>query len=166
MTKKAIKSTIRILTGGSSALDKAYDEAVKIIEGQLSGEAELAKRVLSWITYAKRQLTTEELSYALSVEVGTPELDEDNIPDIEDMISVSAGLVTADEESDVIRLVHYTTQEYFERKGKAWNPTIQEEMAAKCLSYLSFDTFDSGHCCNDEEFELRIKRNPFLYYAA
>lgn len=59
MTKKAIKSTIKILAGGSAALDKAYDEAIERIQVQLSGEAELAKRVLSWITYAERQLTTD-----------------------------------------------------------------------------------------------------------
>lgn len=33
-------------------------------------------------------------------------LDEDNVPEIEDMVSVCAGLVTVGEESDVIGLVH------------------------------------------------------------
>ncbi len=55
-----------------------------------------------------------ELQYAIAVEIGESELDEENLPDIEDIISVCAGLVTIDEQSGVIRLVHYTTQEYFE----------------------------------------------------
>ena len=114
-TKKAIKSTLERLPKGSTALDKAYDEAIERIESQLPEESELTKNVLSWITYAQRSLTTKELSYALAVEAGESKLDKDNIPDIEDMISVCAGLVAVDEESDVIRLVHYTTQEYFER---------------------------------------------------
>lgn len=71
MTKKAIKSSVKVLAGGSTALDKAYDEAIERIGRQLSGETELAKRVLSWITYAERQLTTKELSHALAVESGT-----------------------------------------------------------------------------------------------
>ena len=41
------------------------------------------------------------------------ELDEDNLPEIEDMLSACAGLVTVDEESDVVRLIHYTAGEYF-----------------------------------------------------
>ena len=49
------------------------------------------------------------------MEVGESNLDEDNLPEIEDMVSVCAGLVTIDEESNVIRLVHYITQEYFKR---------------------------------------------------
>jgi hypothetical protein len=85
------------------------------IEGQSAGLEELAKQVLSWITCAKRHLTALELQHALAVEVGNSELDEENLPEIEDMISVCAGLVTIDNESNVIRLIHYTAQEYFER---------------------------------------------------
>ncbi|KFZ25020.1 hypothetical protein V502_00512 [Pseudogymnoascus sp. VKM F-4520 (FW-2644)] len=166
MTKKAIRSTLKNLPKGSTALNEAYNEAIKRIESQLPEESKLAKDVLSWITYAERQLTTKELSHGLAVETGKSELDEDNIPDIEDMISVCAGLVAVDEESDVIRLVHYTTQEYFERVREAWNPTTQEEIASTCLTYLSFQTFDTGHCYNDEDFEHRIIQNPFLDYAA
>ncbi|KFZ19348.1 hypothetical protein V502_03701, partial [Pseudogymnoascus sp. VKM F-4520 (FW-2644)] len=165
-TKKEIRSTLKNLPKGSTALSKAYDEAIERIEGQLPEESARAKRVLSWITYAERQLTTKELSHALAVEAGESELDEDNILEIEDMISVCAGLVAVDEESDVIRLVHYTTQEYFERVREAWNPKAQEEIASTCLTYLSYHTFDTGHCYSDEEFRRRITQNPFLDYAS
>jgi hypothetical protein len=84
------------------------------IEGQVSGQEKLAKEVLLWITCAKRPLITSELQHALAVEVGKPELDEENLSKIEYMVSVCAGLVTVDEDSNIIRLVHYTTQEYFE----------------------------------------------------
>jgi hypothetical protein len=59
------------------------------------------------------------------VEAGESELDEDNLPQIEDMVSVCAGLVTVDEESGIIRLVHYTTQEYFQRTQKIWFPDAE-----------------------------------------
>jgi hypothetical protein len=66
-------------------------------------------QVLLWITCAKRRLTTFEIQHALAVEVGHSELHEDNLPQVEDIISVCAGLVTVDEETKAIRLVHYTT---------------------------------------------------------
>ncbi|KFZ08626.1 hypothetical protein V502_09249 [Pseudogymnoascus sp. VKM F-4520 (FW-2644)] len=159
-------ATLKKLPRGSTALNEAYDEAIERIDSQLPEESELAKTVLSWITYAMRQLTTKELSHALAVEIGESELDEDNIPNIEDVISVCAGLVTVDEESDVIRLVHYTTQEYFERVRDNWNPKAQEEIASTCLTYISFETFNTGRCDNDADFESRIGQNPFLDYAA
>jgi hypothetical protein len=72
------------------------------IEKQDMDSQQLAKDVLSWIVCAKRPLTTSELQHALAVEASDDELDEDNLPLVEDMVSVCAGLVTVDEESGII----------------------------------------------------------------
>jgi hypothetical protein len=72
------------------------------IKGQVTDQEELAKQVLSWITCAKRPLTTLELQHALAVEVSKPNLDQENLLEIEDMVSVCAGLVTVDQESGII----------------------------------------------------------------
>ena len=100
------------------------------------------------------------------MEIGDSELDLDNVLDAEYMVSVCAGLVTIDNESDIIRLVHYTTQEYFERIRESWNPRAQQEIASSCLTYLSFKTFASGASRSDEEFEVRLAENVFYDYAA
>lgn len=76
------------------------------------GFRRLAEKVSSWITCAKRPLTTLELQHALAIVVGDCKLDGDNLERIERIVSVCAGLVTVDEESKIIRLVHYTTQDY------------------------------------------------------
>ncbi|RMZ68355.1 ankyrin [Pyrenophora seminiperda CCB06] len=165
-TTKYVKLTLANLSKGSAALDDAYKEAIQRIEGQLSGDYELAKRVLSWITYARRPLTTTEICSALAVEPDEAELDPENIPDVEDLLSVCAGLVVVDQESDVIRLVHYTTQEYFERIRDAWYPGAQHYIASTCITYLSFSIFKTGSCSSDEEFEERLQGSPFLDYAA
>jgi Ankyrin repeats (3 copies) len=136
------------------------------IEGQITDSQELAKQVLSWITCARRPLTTSELRHALAVEVGESKLDEENLPEIEDVLSVCAGLVTVDEESDVIRLVHYTTQEYFERTWTSWFPNAQKDITKICVTYLSLDAFDTGFCPTDEDFEIRLQSNPLYDYAA
>jgi hypothetical protein len=39
-------------------------------------------------------------------------------------------------------------------------------MAVACLTYLSFDTFRSGSCANDEAFEQRLAENAFFNYSA
>ena len=119
-------------------LRQAYDQAMERVDGQKAGLRTLALQVLSWITCAKRPLSTLELQHALAVEPGQPELDEDNLPQIEDMVSVCAGLVTVDEESGIIRLVHYTTQEYFERTLDRWFPDAHHNIADTCVTYLSF----------------------------
>ena len=148
------------------ALDQAYEHAMERVQGQKPGFRQLAEKVLSWITCAKRRLTTSELQHALAVEVGKPELDDENFPQIESMVSVCVGLVTVDEESGIIRLVHYTAQEYFKRTQKDWFPNVEESITTSCVTYLSFSTFDGGVCSTDREFEERLQSNQLYEYAA
>ena len=136
------------------------------IERQGPNSAKLAKGVLSWITCAKRQLTTSELQHALAVQVGESEFNKEDLPQVQDMISVCAGLVTVDEESDIIRLIHYTTQEYFEGTWKDWFPDAETTITKICITYLSFNIFESGYCQTFNEFEERLKSNPLYEYAA
>ncbi|KAF1935174.1 hypothetical protein EJ02DRAFT_416166, partial [Clathrospora elynae] len=165
-TAKDVKSTLAKLSKGSAALDDAYKDALQRIEGQLDGDCKLAKKVLSWITFAKRPLTTAEICCALAVEPEDTELDLENMPDIEDLVTVCAGLVVVDPESAIIRLVHYTTQEYFEKISNTWNPSTYLHITTTCLTYLSFTAFQGGSCSNDKVFEERIQQNTFLDYAA
>jgi len=149
----------------SKSLDTAYDEAIKRIEAQLPDDRVLAKRILSWITYSMRPLTPGELRHALAVDLDEKELDRDNILDVDDILSVCAGLVIVDEESNVIRLVHYTAQEYIEQIRESWNRAVQQEITRTCLTYLSFDAFRSGICSSDE-IKTRLDKYLFLKYAA
>jgi ankyrin repeat protein len=139
---------------------------MKRIEGQHSDSQELARQVLAWILYAKRPLTTLELQHALAVEVGKCKFDENNLPEIEDIILVCAGLVTVDKESNTIRLIHDTTQQYFERTQNLWFPDAQRVIATVCVTYLLFDVFEVGFCSADTEFETRLRLNAFFSYSA
>ncbi|XP_014551953.1 hypothetical protein COCVIDRAFT_30600 [Bipolaris victoriae FI3] len=108
-TVREVKSTLGRFLKGSATIDDAYDEAIQRINGQLDGNKKLAKKVLSWITHAKRPLLTAELCCALAVERDETELDPEGVPDVEHLLSLCAGLVVVDPETAVIRLVHYTT---------------------------------------------------------
>lgn len=79
---------------------------------------------------------------ALAIEIDESCLDEDNFSDIEEMIDVCAGLVTVDENSKVIRFIHYTTQEYFERIRDIRFPGSKDHIALSCITYLSYDDLD------------------------
>ncbi|KFY52229.1 hypothetical protein V496_08591 [Pseudogymnoascus sp. VKM F-4515 (FW-2607)] len=161
-TKSKVRSTLKRLSSGEEALDKAYDDAIKRIEAQQEGCSELAKRVLTWISYAERPLTIEELRHALSVNPGDTDLDADNFEDMEDIVSFCAGLVTVDDKSNIVRLIHYTTQEYFLRIRQGWNPTAQQDITITCLTYLSFDPFKTAISNdNTEIFETYV----FFEYA-
>ena len=121
-----------------------------------------------WITYAKRPLIIVELQHAIAVKFGKSELDEKSQPDIEDIVSVCAGLVTVNKESQIIRLVHYIAQEYFERteSQSRWFPNAQTDITKICITYLSFRQFVNGFCQTDDEFEERLQSNKLYDYAS
>ncbi|KAK5052599.1 hypothetical protein LTR84_002464 [Exophiala bonariae] len=179
---KALKRTLEQLPKGLSSLDITYDKAMGRISSQLPEQYELAKQALSWITYAKRRLSALQLRHALAVEPGETSLDEDNLPDVDDIVSACAGLVVMDEESGIVRLVHYTTQDYFKRTKQRWFPYAEDNIAQACNTYLSFDDFKSGPCQQpnkmlhdllpedkdtlEDDYEDRLTRSPLFEYAA
>ncbi|KAF9776764.1 hypothetical protein IL306_005009, partial [Fusarium sp. DS 682] len=139
---KAVRAILKTLPSDSStskAYDKAYDDAMKRIEDQLTDQAILAKEALMWISCARRLLSPLELQHALGIESESTEFDEENLSEIPDIVSACAGLVTVDEQSNTVRLAHFTTQEYFERTQDQWFPQAALELCVKTLTYLSYD---------------------------
>jgi hypothetical protein len=152
------------MTKGEKGLDKAYDDTVDRIVNQEQGTRELAKKVLFWIFCAKRPLGAEELRHALAVEPGTHRLDKINLCPVKDMVSSCTGLVTDD--SNIIRLVHYTTQEYFQQCGLKFFEDVQKDIiATSCLTYLSYDVF-AEVCLTRTDLESHLQENAFFKYAA
>ncbi|KAF4633612.1 hypothetical protein G7Y89_g4500 [Cudoniella acicularis] len=147
-------------------LDETYKQAMIRIESQGGGFRELAKKVLYWVIHARRVLSTAELQHALAVEPRTLKLNRKFIPNIEIIGSICAGLVIVDTQSNVVRLVHYTTQEYFDRAQDNWFPNAEINIATVCVTYLSFDEFESGICQNDKEFEERLQTSRLYDYVS
>lgn len=172
-TANEIRSAVRAFQKQGQAgdqkdqvLERVYEQAMLRISGQNPAWKELAFKVLLWITFAKRQLTTLELQHALATKIGTSELDHDDLPDLEIMVSACAGLVTVDEESGIIRLVHSTTQAYLSRTSTRWFPDHESIITTTCATYLLFTNFGTGYCPTDKGFEERLRSNPFYDYAA
>ncbi|UKZ81806.1 hypothetical protein TrVFT333_009580 [Trichoderma virens FT-333] len=165
ITRKAVMKALKNLPTGSGSYDYAYSDAMNRINQQISSRSELAIHVLSWITHAKRPLSVIELQHALGVEIGEDTFDKENIPQVEDILSTTVGLVTIDEKSKIIRLVHYTTQEFFERTKKKWLPDAETYIADVCSTYLSYSAFEGEWDLTSDESEKRMKKYRLYPYA-
>jgi ankyrin repeat protein len=165
-TKGHIKEVLQHMAKGIDTLDNTYEQVMGRIEDQEKPIREIANRILGWIVHAKRPLSTTELQHALAVRFRTEKLDTDYCPTAHVLQSVCAGLVTIDKESNIIRLVHYTTQQYLERTWTFWFSDAQTHIANVCVTYLSFNAFEIGICQSDEEFEARLQNNVLYSYAA
>ena len=146
-------------------LDDTYHEALQRIAHQGLPYLKMANNVLSWISHAYRPLTVEELQCALAVTPGLTAFDEDAMTPLDTLVSVCGGLVTFDPQSRIIRLVHYTTQEFLENVRDSRFPTAHADITRTCLTYLSFDHpryYDDRY----RAIIHNIKGSPFLRYAA
>jgi hypothetical protein len=166
LTVRDVESALRNLPHGSDAYDVAYHAVMERIFAQGEGSSKMAKKISAWILCAHRPLSTLELLHALAVEIGDTEIDEDNILEAEQLLTICAGLVTIDGQSDSVRFIHYTTQEYLQRNQQTWLPHAEIEIARSCTAYLSIDGLAVGPCSSQKDHERRLKKFALLGYAS
>ncbi|KAJ7441378.1 ankyrin repeat-containing domain protein, partial [Mycena galericulata] len=145
LTVGAVRKALKELP---EELSKTYDNAMQRIEAQNEEERRAAFSTLIWVVNAKRPLTVQELQVALAVEPGTQQLDKDYIMSIDTILSVCAGLVIMDEHRNVVRLVHYTTQEYLDSIQAEKFPYAQIAITRTLLTFLAFDGFPDSTWSN------------------
>lgn len=167
---RTIKRIKIALNSMPTELDDLYRETLDRIKKQPGDDSELGMRVLSWVTHARRPLSVEELRHGLAVEYDEDEeppgdLDEDNLLSPRSLLDVCAGLVIIDPRSQIIRLVHYTTQEYFDKERQHLFREAEVDISRACLTYLSYGVFDS--LSSDENLtETMLHSHHFLQYAS
>jgi hypothetical protein len=136
-TRRAVRTKAENLPSG---LYDTYDDVIERISQQCQPNADLAFKVLSWVTYARRPLKPEELQCAVAITNGMTSLDDDDLTDVEDLLSFCAGIVIIDRESEVVRLVHYTTQGFLEDLLT----DRKVDVPRACLSYLEVPSYSIG----------------------
>lgn len=105
VTKTKRKDVRKALDTLPPELDESYEQTMERIKGQGKDYSELAMRVLLWVSNTVRPLSPVELQYAIAVQPGMTELDDEDLDEQDLMISVCAGLVVLDAETNTLRLV-------------------------------------------------------------
>ena len=141
VNQTSARNIYRALEHLPEKLNDTFDDAMNRAAAQPEEHSILAAQVISWIFYAKRPLSVVELREALSVEPGDTRLDRSGCHEVELSLDVCCGLVSIDEEDNVIRLVHYSLQQYLEDNWKIDYPGSKKGIATTCLTYLMLDDF-------------------------
>ena len=145
------RQTLHKMTNGFG-LDDAYSTTLSRIREQRGGRVKLGMEAVMWISRSKRPLRGEELCHALAVELGTTDLNVQNVPSIRTLLSCTLGLVTIDEKTSTLRLVHFTLQEYLAAHPSLFT-TPHSMMAETCLTYLNFQSI-----CKLQPLSIRFRR--------
>jgi len=142
-------------------LEGAYGETLSRIKGQGEEESKLGMATLMWISHSERPLEVNELCHALGVEIGSADLDGDNVPSIGTLLACCQGLVAVDKEASTIRLIHFTLQEYLEAHPELFDGP-HATMAETCLSYLNSPQIKALSDSDSSYFP----DTPFLEYSS
>ena len=144
-------------------IDEQYDRTWnRILELNLDNQ-HLARRVLSFLTYARRPLTVLELRHAFAVKAGEYDINQRYLVAEDVLEPCCLGLVAIEAASRTIRFTHGTTQQYFTDSRSLLFPDAQTEILRICLGYLSFKEFETGPCefrFSDGPCDFRVQGSP------
>ena len=119
-----------------NGLSEAYTATLSRLKAQKGYKSALGLKVLMWVLYSERPLRVVELCHALGVEIGSADLEPENVPALRTLMTSCLGLVTVEASSSTVRLVHFTLQEHLLN-----DPTLFDSphsaIAEVCLTYLN-----------------------------
>ena len=144
-----------------NGLGDAYTATLARMKAQKGNKSVLGLKVLMWVLYSERPLRPQELCHALGVEIGSSDLEQENIPALRTLTASCFGLVTIEASSSTVRLVHFTLQEHL-----LSNPTLfynpHSTIAEICLTYLNY----SSVCDLSPTLASAPLTMPLLEYAS
>ena len=142
-------------------LGEAYGSTLDRIKRQGGEKARLGMAAVMWISHAERPLKADELSHALSVEIGSPNLNTENIPSIGTVLACCQGLIVVEKETSTVRLTHFTLQEYLRAHPDIFC-AAHSAIAETCLSYLNSQQVKAI----SPSLSRNLQDTPFLKYSS
>ena len=105
VSKSSLRAVRNALKTLPTQVNATYDEVIARIRAQNPDDRGLADKVLSWIVYARRPLSLQELQHAIAVTPDMFDMDPEALVDELISLDVCVGLVVVDRKSSIIRLV-------------------------------------------------------------
>jgi len=133
------------------------------IKSQGQPKANLAMKVLRWLSHVKRPLTVNELQHATATIPGMAQLVELTDPSF--FTECCFGLVTIDSATSIVRLVHFSINEYLQDHAKILFPSAHGELAITCITYLSLNDFYGVKLSTKGDHDKLSSKFHFLNYA-
>lgn len=130
-----VRKFVNDMLHASNALQMTYENTLQRIKG--GPRADLAAKVLACVVFSKLPLSMQQLRHAVAVEPGMTDITEDDLDEEQDLLSACASLVVFDPERNVVRLVHYTTLDYFTDLMDSWFDPYKTFLLEACMTYLT-----------------------------
>ncbi|KAH6889045.1 ankyrin repeat-containing domain protein [Coprinopsis sp. MPI-PUGE-AT-0042] len=149
-----------------SSIEDVYRQTWARISNEGHNHASLAKGVLVWVLNASRSMTIRELERVVATSPDTHKFEPDRLVPETTLISLCGGLIVVEEESRLVRLVHYTAKRTLEDLFHEEFPHPHTLLAAVCMTHLTKCGFQDTTISSDDEFRNTLEKDPLLAYAS
>lgn len=132
-----------------SGLEEAHQDTLKRIEAQSKSSISLAKRVFTWLLYANRKLTTQDVQSAMAVSIEKLSYAQGDMVPISVILAACCGLVevrdhgdrrdpqqVASGAPDEVCFIHATTQDFLKPIVLDASPNPHEQLCLTCIVYM------------------------------
>ncbi|KAH6902518.1 ankyrin repeat-containing domain protein [Coprinopsis sp. MPI-PUGE-AT-0042] len=159
------------LEGFPTNVEAIYAKTWERILDQGHKRSNLAKLVLLWITHARGEMTIDTLRHAVATCPETHVFEHKRMVPETLLLSACCGLVSVDEKTRLVRLMHYTAQDAILPRILEFFPVPHAILALVCVAHLTscgLQNYKPDAGAGDEErrdFMVRLSNDPFLAYT-
>lgn len=131
------------------------------IDDESKARSSMARRLISWILYAKRRLKLEEILTAFAIDKDG--LRYENMPTPDILLRICVGMVVFNQADSTFGLVHTSAYEYLYTFISP--ETSHFDIAQTSLRYLGLKGLILGPCNSSKEPMARFDELKFLSYS-
>ncbi|KAH6904192.1 hypothetical protein BKA70DRAFT_1403427, partial [Coprinopsis sp. MPI-PUGE-AT-0042] len=124
------------LDGFPTDINTIYIKTWERILAQTPKRSTLAKLILLWVTHAHGEMTVDALRRALSTSPETHIFEPNRMVPEALLLSVCCGLISVDEKTRLVRLMHYTTRDAILPLIVELYPVPHAILARVCIAHL------------------------------
>ncbi|KAH6890136.1 ankyrin repeat-containing domain protein [Coprinopsis sp. MPI-PUGE-AT-0042] len=142
-----------------------YGKTWDRILNQAPKHAMLAQLVILWIMYATRELTIDELRHAVAICPATHAYEPSRLVPDTLLLLTCCGLVALDEQTRLVRLIHYTAKDAIQPLLLQVFPDPHAVLVSVCTTHLAKCGFQKAMIKSAREFYKVLAKDPLLNYA-
>ncbi|KAH6887858.1 hypothetical protein BKA70DRAFT_1332666 [Coprinopsis sp. MPI-PUGE-AT-0042] len=148
-----------------SEIEDAYGQTWRRILNQHQRHVSLAKSVMLWVVNAARSMSIEELRRAVATRPDNHKFEPARMVPEATLLGLCHGLVVLEEESRLVRLVHYTARKPVEALLLEFFPHPHRLFTAVCITHLTDCGFQNTTIDSEERLKQALDDDPLLAYS-
>lgn len=162
-------------------LNATYERILHRVNDQGVEAQDLLEKTIHWLfakfdQYTQLPLRAQDLCIAIAINEGDQDLDEEAVPNLNDILSIAGCLFRLSADRAYIEPAHFTVEEFLRSIVPEKQPSIarfridedrtRDFCRSVALTYCSFPSFGTGYAYNEDELNANYDRDRLFFTLA